>query len=196
MTIRLHLRQQHFLLLEKIVCPNLEKLLFVLDRPPLRDVLEAQQNERMAVIRTQHLAGVQQENARSDAGKFLRHQKSFHHRLVHQRTLQQVVQRRNVPGAIVQREQRLVGCILGIDLEGFVKGRTGDQNRQCVIENQQRFAHRLNDNLRERTSIFDPVEEHCHGHIVLCGPMLGLLRCDSKRGRFAGRQKRKSQNRQ
>ena len=36
-------------------------------------------------------------DALPDAGKFLVHQKAFHHGLVHQRTLQKRVQRRNIP---------------------------------------------------------------------------------------------------
>ena len=110
----LHLRQQHFLLLEKIVGANLENSFFLLNGAPFGDVLKAQQDEGVAVIGAQHLAGMQQEDALSDARKFLRDQKSFHHRLVHQGTLQQVVQGRNIPGAVVQREQRLVGRVLGV----------------------------------------------------------------------------------
>ena len=103
----LHLGQHHFLLLKKVVGPKLQQLLFVFDGAPLGDVLKAQKDQGMAGIGAQHLAGMQQEFARADAGKFLFDQEAFHHRLVHQRTLQQGVQRRNVPAALVQGEQRL-----------------------------------------------------------------------------------------
>ena len=130
----------------------------------------------MAGIGAQHLAGMQQEYARADAGKFLFDQEAFHHRLVHQRMFQQGVQGRNVPAALVQGEQRPAWRVLWADLEGFVKGVAGHQDRQGVVQNEQRFAHRLHDDLRERAGIFDLVEEHRHGHIVLMGSTLGPWR--------------------
>ena len=103
----------------------------------------------MAGIGAQHLAGMQQEFARADAGKFLLDQKAFHHRLVHQRTFQQGVQRRDIPAALVQGEQGPARRVFGADLEDFVEGVAGHQDGQGVVQDKQRFAHRLHDDLRE-----------------------------------------------
>ena len=65
------------------------------------------------------------------------------------------MQRRNVPAALVEREELLSRCVVGIDLEGLVKGIAGDQDRQPVIQDKQRLADRFHDDLRERADIFD-----------------------------------------
>ena len=129
----------------------------------------------MAGIGAQHLAGMQQEFARADAGKFLLDQKAFHHRLVHQRTFQQGVQGGNIPAPLVQGEQGPARRVRGADLEGLVEGIAGHQDRQGMVQDKQRFAHRLHHDLRERAGIFDLVEEHRHGHFFLMGINARLL---------------------
>jgi hypothetical protein len=171
----LHLGQHDFLLLEKIVAAVLQNLLFMFDGAPLGDVFKAQEDEGMAMIGSQHLAGMEQEDARADARKFLLDQKAFDDGLVDQGAFQQSVQRRDVPATLVQGEERSARGILGVDLEGLVKGVAGHQDGQGVVENEQRLAHRLHDNLRKRAGVFDLVEEHVHFMISLASPTLGLL---------------------
>ena len=124
---------------------------------------------------------MQQEDAVADAGKILFDQEAFHHGLVDQRLFQQQMQRRNIPAALVQREELLAGRVVGIDLEGLVEGIAGDQDGQPVVQNKQRLAHRLHDDLRKRANIFDLVEDR-RRHCLFSRERatLGLLRRNSK----------------
>ncbi len=101
----------------------------------------------MAGFSAQHLAGMEQNHPRANARKILLDQKSFHNFLIHQGPFQQGVKRRNVPSPVIQREQQLSGRVPGIDLEGFVKRTAGDEDFQLVVQNKQRLAYRLHDDL-------------------------------------------------
>jgi len=68
----------------------------------------------MPVICAQNLAGMQQKYPGADAGKFLHDLKPFHHRLVHQRTLQQVVQLRNVQAPSSSAKSDVLGVSFGL----------------------------------------------------------------------------------
>ena len=48
-----------------------------------------------------------------------------------------------------EREELLARGVVGVDLEGLVKGLAGNQDGQPVVQHQQRLAHRLHDDLRQ-----------------------------------------------
>ncbi len=97
----------------------------------------------MGPDRVGHLPGVQPHRPGSDGGKDVLHLEIMQRAGVGEDLAQPRLQRRNIPGAIIQLIEELSQHVLGRRGEGEIERTAGGNHAQIVVEDEQRLPDRV-----------------------------------------------------
>ncbi|OPZ83616.1 MAG: hypothetical protein BWY76_02192 [bacterium ADurb.Bin429] len=121
--------------------------------PPLGDIVNRQQNARIPCLPPHHFPRIQQHHARAKFREVMRHRKIRHHLLFRQYFLQQRAQQRDIPLPVSHVVQQPAFGILRRDVKRPIKRRVRALHPQVTRQHHQRFAHRINDRLRQQAIV-------------------------------------------
>src|SRR6185437_2093749 len=130
---------------------------------------------------------MEQKAAQADAGKFMIESDLLPHDSIRWRAFEKYMQLRDVPGAVVKREEHSTACLAGAEAEGAEKGFTGGENLQIFVEHQQRLAYGFQDDLRQRARVRWRLRGRNEGHIFSNPSTIGLLPGFSESGPLHGK---------
>ncbi len=122
---------------------GLDLVTFPLGPPPLGHVLEGQQDPVVALLREP--AGVEQHHLVPDVREIVRQLEIVDHRIVWEDLLEQGAQARNVPLPVAQVVEKPAFGVLRQNLKCAVEGAVGTLHPQMPVQDQQRFAHSVDD---------------------------------------------------
>jgi hypothetical protein len=138
----LHLCQQQFLLSQQL-------LQHTICRSTLRNVIDGQEQGRMAVVLIENFASVEEHDAMSNLRKRVLDLVVLQHGIVGRDLLQLRAQTRNVPLAITYLAKQPAVRLLAICTESQVEGAASRDYAQILVEHEKWFAHRVDNCLRQ-----------------------------------------------
>ena len=145
-----------------------------------RDIFQGKQNERRLVALLTDPAGIEQERAVAQAGKFVVNLKVMKLAILANDRFEQRPQAGNLPLALAQLVDQPVLGILRIDAKSLIKRTVRPLHAHLGIEHDQRLTHRVHDCLSEIARLLDhllaalqrvDILHNNHGAVnfVLCG---------------------------